>query len=85
MLAVKAAQKREELHRKSSGSSKHKRDLGDVNKWGLKDVQQFGMVMKEYQKDIVEIKTTIDRHKDALKDIKSNMLKCMCYSSLILD
>lgn len=62
---------------KSDRGSRRKEDLGDVTKWGLGDLAQFGQVMKQYEGDIVQLKGGTSSQQQSLRELQSNMLKGM--------
>jgi nucleoporin NUP159 len=57
------------------GGSRNKADLGNPAKWGLADLKQFGALLLQYQSDLQSLEVDRDREKQALKEIKSNILK----------
>lgn len=68
------SKKRMELT-KSLGGSRRKVDLGDIKKWALADVVQFGQVLPQYEKDLEELKELQNKQRHSLREIQSNMLK----------
>ena len=78
LLAQRAKEKRLEFG-KSNGGSRKKADLGDVTKWNLGDVVQFGQVLRQYEADLSTLKELRDAQYQALRELQSNMLKGMRY------
>lgn len=77
LLAQQAVKKLEELKfkRSTSSSRNNKEDLNDSTKWGLGDAVQFGTVLRQYSKDLKELKEMRDVQKSALKALQSETLK----------
>ncbi len=57
------------------GGSRNKADLGNPAKWGLADLKQFGALLLQYQSDLQLFEVDRDRQKQALREIRSNILK----------
>lgn len=62
------------------GGSKSKDGLGDREKWGLLDVEQFGRLLLRYEADLVTLQDVAEKHQPMLREIQSNMLKGEQYS-----
>ena len=69
---------------KSAGGSRGKADLGDGTKWNLGDVVKFGQVLQQYGQDLSTLQELRDAQYRALRELQSNMLKGMSYSSSVL-
>ncbi|KAG7089627.1 hypothetical protein E1B28_011292 [Marasmius oreades] len=67
--------KRRELLTKPGGGSKRKEDLGDHNKWGLCDAVKFGVIMRQYENDIHELKKGTEKQKGSIADLNKSMIK----------
>jgi hypothetical protein len=59
----------------SLGGSKNKSDLGNPAKWGLADVKLFGQLMLQYDSELELLEANRDKEKQAIGEIKSNILK----------
>lgn len=59
----------------SLGGSKNKTDLGNPAKWGLADVKLFGQVLLQYDSDLELLEANRDKEKQAIGEIRSNILK----------
>jgi hypothetical protein len=60
---------------KSVGGSRHRADLGVTEKWALEDAAQYGQVLLQFEKELVELREKRDEQKQLLREIQSNMLK----------
>jgi nucleoporin NUP159 len=59
----------------SSGSSRHKADLGDPSKWSLGDLSYFGRVLLQYEADLEELEAHREKQEQAKRELHSGMLK----------
>ena len=76
-------QKREEFG-KPAGGSWQKADLGDKSKWALGDLKQFGQVMLKLGEDLDELEKQREEVKQAVRELRSSMLKGMIVDSIFL-
>uniref|UniRef100_A0A0W0F345 Nucleoporin Nup159/Nup146 N-terminal domain-containing protein n=1 Tax=Moniliophthora roreri TaxID=221103 RepID=A0A0W0F345_MONRR len=73
-LAELASKKREALSR-TAGGSRRKEDLGDASKWALGDVVHFGVTMKQFERDISELKEGPEKQKQSLSELNKSIVK----------
>ncbi|KAF9000641.1 hypothetical protein BDQ17DRAFT_1426983 [Cyathus striatus] len=73
-LAQAASSKRIELGKPAGGLPK-KVDLGNTSKWTLSDVSQFGQVLRQYEKDLSELRNRREDLRQAVRDLQGTMLK----------
>jgi hypothetical protein len=59
----------------SLGGSRNKAELGNPARWGLADVKLFGQVLLQYDSELGLLETNRDKEKQAIGEIKSNVLK----------
>lgn len=59
----------------SLGGSKIRADLGNPARWGLADLKLFGQVLLQYEKELAILESNRDKEKQAIGEIKSNILK----------
>lgn len=91
--AQEVNKKREDLG-KSAGGSWQKADLGNVQKWSLGDLRQFGQLMVKLTEDLEALERHRDDVKQNIRDLTNSMLKgvyirlticCFCSQSLQLE
>ncbi|KAK2460935.1 hypothetical protein APHAL10511_007405 [Amanita phalloides] len=73
-LAQEANRKRQELS-KSNGGSHRKADLGNSSKWGLVDAQHFGQVLKQFGRDLSELRELRGDLKQKVRQAEGRMLR----------
>ena len=73
--AINNTRKKFEEGGTSRGGSRNRRDLGDPSKWGLRDLLQFAQVLRQYEGELDNLATQNETKTQALREIKSNMLK----------
>ena len=72
---INSARKKFEEVGTSRGGSRYRRDLSDPSKWGLNDLTQFGQVLRQYEEELDNLTEQNEMKKQALREIRSNMLK----------
>lgn len=73
-MAEMVAKKREFLSR-SAGGSRRKEDLSNHEKWAPCDSAQFGVVLRQFEQDIIELKEATEKQKEDLRDLGKSMIK----------
>jgi nucleoporin NUP159 len=74
-VAIHDSRKKFEEVGTSRGGSRNRRDLSDPSKWGLSDLVQFGQILQQYEGELDKLATQNETKLQALREIKSNMLK----------
>ena len=74
-MAINDARKKFEEVGTSRGGSRYRLDLSDPSKWGLSDLTQFGQVLRQYEGELDNLTAQNETRTQALREIKSNMLK----------
>ncbi|KAF5391761.1 hypothetical protein D9757_001746 [Collybiopsis confluens] len=73
-LATVVAKKREQ-YLMSVGGSRRKEEIGYPEKWRISDSKQFGVVLRQFEQDISELKESTDKQKEEIRDLSKSMIK----------
>ncbi|KAF9072966.1 hypothetical protein BDP27DRAFT_1319723 [Rhodocollybia butyracea] len=74
VMAQSVAKKRENLSR-SAGGSRRQQDLGHPEKWAMSDSTQFGVLLRQYEHDISELKSSAEKQKEELRELGKSIIK----------